>query len=353
MGCETFIPRGSMYLFLDQITCRNEGSARPVLDGVSFFVRSGEVVAVVANPALAGSTLLRFIARSSASDGVLIGTDGSEGGGEDAPGVRNDWRLNSADDGVPPRWETETWRGVSIRRYAVPNPASDDLPDLVLVEDLVEQPGFADADARRGFVRDLRAQHPKPSQRTILYATRDTDDALAVADHVAVLQSGRLAQFGTPAEVYRTPATEFVAQCFGRPTINLFPAILEKDGQALNLRNQSVPLGGRIAEEFCRDVTGGIRPHQVRLLREGGGLRGRVVSVVPASEADGGAAGAKLVEVEVEGFRLRALDPSAADEGSSETWATGDKVVVRIRPEHYVVFDDRGVRLDQVPPRSR
>ena len=342
-----------MYLFLDQITCRNEGSARPILDGVSFFVRSGEVVAVVANPALAAPTLLRFIARSGASDGVLIGTDGSEGNGNDAPGSRSGWRVSAPGDQVPPRWGTEIWRGVSLRRYAAPNPESDDPPDLVLVEDLAEQPGFADAAARRRFVRDLHARHPEPSRRTILYATRDTDDALVVADRVAVLQSGRLVQFGTPEEVYRTPATEFVAQCFGRPTINLFPAILEKDGQALNLRNQSVPLGGRIAEEFCRDVTGGIRPHQVQLLREGGGLRGRVASVVPAGEADGGAAGAALVDVEVEGFRLRALVPAADDDGSSKTWATGDSVVVRIRPEHYVVFDDRGVRLDQVPLRSR
>lgn len=339
-----------MHLFLDQITCRNEGSDRPVLDGVSFFVRSGDVVAVVAHPPLAASSLLRFIARSGARDGVLIGSDGTATTGDHEPVNRRDWRV--IEPSASPRWSAESWRGVTIQRYAFPNRTNDESPDLLLVDDLADDPAFAETGARRAFVRDLHALHPVSRRRTILYATRDTDDALAAADRVAVLQSGRLVQFGTPAEVYDAPQTEFVAELFGRPPINLFPAILEKDGQALNLRNQSVALGGRIAEEFCRDVTGGVRPHQVGLSREGGGLRGRIVSVEPVSSADGGEAGDRLVAVDVEGFRLHALVPAASDGGSAAAWEVDDRVVVRIRPEHYVVFDDRGVRLDQVPRRS-
>ena len=341
-----------MYLFLDQVTCRNEGSDRPVLEGVSFFARSGDVIAVVAHPPPAASSLLRLIARSGPRDGVLIGSDGTEVSADGDPGALRDWRLSEPYDRLAPGWVTESWRGVSIRRYAFAKPPNDELPDLLLIDDLADFPTFAEAGARRAFVRDLHALHPAPGRRTILYATSDTDDALAVAGRVAVLQSGRLVQFGTTAEVYDTPATEFVAQHFGRPAINLFPAILEKDGQALNLRNQSVPLGGRIAEEFCRDVTGGVRPQQVHLSREGGGLRGRVVSVAPASDSHGGAPGEQLVTVEVEGFKLRALVPAAADDGFADAWEADDTVVIRIRPRDYVVFDDRGVRLDQVPLRS-
>ncbi|MXZ71787.1 MAG: TOBE domain-containing protein [Acidobacteria bacterium] len=339
-----------MHLFLDQITCRNEGSDRPVIDGVSLCVRSGDVVSVVAHPPLAASALLRFIVRSSVRDGVLIGSDGTVATGENEPVNRRDWRF--MEPSVPPRWTTESWRGVDLQRFAFPSRANGESPDLLLVDDLAELPAFAETSTRRAFVQDLHALHPVPRRRTILYATRDTDDALAVADRVAVMQSGRLVQFGTPAEVYDAPETEFVAELFGQPPINLFPAILEKDGQALNLRNQSVALGGRIAEEFCRDVTGGVRPQHVRLSREGGGLRGRIVSVEPVSNADGGAAGDTLVAVDVEGFRLRALVPATSDGGSAAAWEVDDRVVVRIRPEHYVVFDDRGVRLDQVPRRS-
>ncbi len=340
-----------MYLFLDRITCRNEGSDRPVLDGVSLFARSGDVIAVVAQPALAASALLRFIARSGARDGVLIGSDGRPQSGDGASAIRADWRDIEGSGESPPRWTTESWCGVTYRRCASPNQTNGEPPDLLLVDELADLPGFADGSARRAFVRDLRARGPGPRRRTIVYATGDTDEALAVADQVAVLKSGRLVQFGTPPEVYDTPATEFVAELFGRPMINLFPAILEKDGQALNLRNQSVPLGGRIAEEFCRDVTGGVRPHHVHLLREGGGLRGRVASVAPIGDGDGGPADDWLVTVEVEGFRLRALVPGTLD-GPAEGWESGERVVVRIRPENYVVFDDRGVRLDQVSLRN-
>ena len=166
----------------------------------------------------------------------------------------------------------------------------------------------------------------------MIYATRDGDDALAVSDRIAVLDRGRIVQSGTPADVHDRPANELVAGLFGRPAINLVPAILEKDGQAVLIGNHTVSLAGRIAEEFCRDVTVGIRPGHVRLRREGAGLRGRVAS----SEPHGGQA---LVTVNVEGVRVRAL--------AADSHAAGERVVVSILPRHYIVFDDRGVRLDQ------
>ena len=369
-----------MYLFLDQVTHRDGGSDRPVLDGVSFFARSGELIAVVTQPASVATGLLAFIGSRDSQDGVLIGSDGSEGAGGDTAGngsgTAHAWRSDIPYDRFPPRWGTETWRGVAFRRYACPDgapdgsdhgPDSDDavegteepasgyssLPDLLLIDDLADHPAFLDAETRRAFLRDLRSLHPAPERRTMFYATRDTDDALAVADRIALLQHGRLVQFGTPAELYGKPATEFVAQCFGRPVINLVPAILEKDGQALLIGNQTVPLAGPIAETYCRDVTAGIRPQHVQLRREGGGLRGRVVSVAPAGDGEDGEAGAALVEVKVEGVMVRALVPAEAERGRTEAWTPGAPAVVRIRPDHYIVFSDRGVRLDQVLLRRR
>ena len=267
-----------MYLFLDQVTCRNEGSDRPVLEGVSFFARSGDVIAVVAHPPPAASSLLRLIARSGPRDGVLIGSDGTEVSADGDPGALRDWRLSEPYDRLAPGWVTESWRGVSIRRYAFAKPPNDELPDLLLIDDLADFPTFAEAGARRAFVRDLHALHPAPGRRTILYATSDTDDALAVADRVAVLQSGRLVQFGTTAEVYDTPATEFVAQHFGRPAINLFPAILEKDGQASTCgisRSRSAAASRRssAAMSLRRPATAGASFERGRRAAWPGGLR--------------------------------------------------------------------------------
>jgi thiamine transport system ATP-binding protein len=47
---------------------------------------------------------------------------------------------------------------------------------------------------------------------TVLYVTHDQDEARAIADQVAVMRAGRLAQVGTPAEIWERPADEFVAE---------------------------------------------------------------------------------------------------------------------------------------------
>ena len=363
-----------MYLFLDEITRRDDGSARPVLDRVSLYARSGEIVSVV-GPAGAGkSALLRFVGRrADGRDHVFMGSEDRREPGQTKPGLVRGWRFGSPGDAFPPRWRSEEWRGTRIRRYAFPNMALDgsereppgewaedadnmhssvtsgdgterrigwkgaapnpeDLPDLLLVDDLSDNPAFTAAAARRAFVRDLRGMRSRPEHRTVIYATRDGDDALAVSDRIAVLERGRIVQCGTPADVHDRPATERVAQCFGRPRINLVPAILEKDGQAILLGNRTVSLAGRIAEEFCRDVTVGIRPQHARLDREGAGWRGRVVSREPCGERS-------LVTVATEGVRVRALVDGAFE--------PEERVVVRILPKHFIVFDDRGVRLEQ------
>ncbi|MCE2540798.1 MAG: TOBE domain-containing protein [Acidobacteria bacterium] len=326
-----------MYVFLDEISRCCEGSERPVLDRVSLHARSGEILSVVGPGGAGKSTLLQFVGeRSDGDGGVFLGTDDAREPGQAKPDLVRGWLSGSPGDVSPPGWRTEERRGVAIRRYAFPSTAlagSFRDPDLLLVDDLAADPAFAAAAARRTFLRDLHGLHPRPGQRTIIYATRDGDDALAVSDRIAVLDRGRIVQAGTPADVRDRPANEFVARLFGQPPINLVPAILEKDGQAILLGNQTVSLAGRIAEEFCRDVTVGIRPRHARLHRDGAGWRGRVVS----SERHGERS---LVTVATEGVRVRAL--------ADEPFDAGERVVVRVLPKHFIVFDDRGVRLDQL-----
>ena len=330
-----------MYLFLDEISRQAEGAEAPVLDRVSLYARSGELLSLVGPGGAGKSTLLQFVGeRSDGDGGVFLGTDDAR---EDArepglakPDLVRGWLTGASGAVVPPGWRTEAWRGVPIRRYAFPNAALDGStrePDLLLVDDLCADPAFAAAAARRAFVRELHGPRAQPGQRTLIYATRDGDDALAVADRIAVLDRGRIVQAGTPGDVLDRPANEMVARLFGQPPINLVPAILEKDGQAILLGNRTVSLAGRIAEEFCRDVTVGIRPRHARLHRDGAGWRGRVVSSAPYGEQS-------LVTVAAEGVRVQAL--------ADEPFDADERVVVRILPKHFIVFDDRGVRLDQL-----
>jgi len=63
---------------------------------------------------------------------------------------------------------------------------------------------------------------------TTLYVTHDQEEALAISDHVAVMYGGVIEQMGTPAEMYTSPATPFVAEFIG--TMNRLEATIVDGG---------------------------------------------------------------------------------------------------------------------------
>ena len=56
---------------------------------------------------------------------------------------------------------------------------------------------------------------------TALYVTHDQEEAMTIADQLVVLDAGRIAQRGTPEELYRRPSNTFVAGFIGSPSANL------------------------------------------------------------------------------------------------------------------------------------
>lgn len=73
---------------------------------------------------------------------------------------------------------------------------------------------------------------------TTLFVTHDQEEALAVADRVAVMQSGTIEQIGTPEELYRSPATPFVAEFIGLS--NRVPGVVSAGG--VDVLGQHLPL---------------------------------------------------------------------------------------------------------------
>ncbi|QIO21376.1 ABC transporter ATP-binding protein [Haloarcula sp. JP-L23] len=93
---------------------------------------------------------------------------------------------------------------------------------------------------------------------TTLYVTHDQEEAMSLADRIAVMNGGRIEQVGTPEEVYRRPNSEFVAAFLGDPSMNVFD-VTDEGGPVVDALTATKPPGARRV---------GIRPEDVYLAGE-------------------------------------------------------------------------------------
>ncbi|MDB5333980.1 MAG: cysA [Phycisphaerales bacterium] len=140
---------------------------------------------------------------------------------------------------------------------------------------LLDEPfGALDAKVRRELRQWLRQLHHDVGVTTI-FVTHDQEEALEVADRVAVMNKGVIEQIGTPTEVYDHPATPFVQTFLG--TVNLFRGRiaedLQKSGETSNGRDPTSP--GK--------ATAFVRPHDVEISRLANGHPGLVGEVISTS----------------------------------------------------------------------
>jgi sulfate/thiosulfate transport system ATP-binding protein len=84
---------------------------------------------------------------------------------------------------------------------------------------LLDEPfGALDAQVRKELRRWLRDIHQRTGQTTV-FVTHDQDEALELADRVAILRRGSIEQVGTPDDIYNQPASAFVASFVGQATV--------------------------------------------------------------------------------------------------------------------------------------
>lgn len=125
---------------------------------------------------------------------------------------------------------------------------------------LFDDPFSAQDPRIRGHVRSVTAQWQRDLGRTSIFTTRMPEEALTLADQVAVMNLGWVHQVGTPKELYDRPADMFVAGFMGNPVMNLIPG--EPDGQRVKLPFADVPISHELSEKIkrMRVVAVGIRP---------------------------------------------------------------------------------------------
>ena len=137
---------------------------------------------------------------------------------------------------------------------------------IALARALATSPGLLLLDeplsALDAIVRVQLRQEIKRLQRqlgvTTIMVTHDQEEALSVADRIVVMNHGVIEQVGTPLQVYREPASAFVADFVGR--INALPA-RTADGGVLQIGQHRIPVGH--AGAAGRDVTVYLRPEDV------------------------------------------------------------------------------------------
>ena len=100
---------------------------------------------------------------------------------------------------------------------------------------------------------------------TSLYVTHDQLEAMTLADRLVVLNGGKIEQLGTPLEVYRRPASTFVAAFIGSPAMNLVPAVV--DGGKMRVGEGSLPLAAAVD---ASEITIGLRAEDLRMTQDEG-----------------------------------------------------------------------------------
>jgi ABC-type sugar transport system ATPase subunit len=169
---------------------------------------------------------------------------------------------------------------------------------------------------------------------TSVYVTHDQEEAMTLSDAIAVMSDGRLEQYGTPEEIYRRPATEFVASFVGKPRMNLMDAVVDKQGTL------SVPdsqLTAQAAPDLPEQIRLGVRAENVRLSRkpaDGTEISAKVRLIEPI-----GAATDLTVITGSVSLKVRA--------GAFEDYSVGDEVWIGFDESNLHLFDTQsGARLE-------
>jgi sn-glycerol 3-phosphate transport system ATP-binding protein len=122
-----------------------------------------------------------------------------------------------------------------------------------------------DAKLRVQMRLEIRRLHNR-LKATSIFVTHDQVEAMTLADQVVVMNKGTIEQVGAPTEVYRRPATKFVATFIGSPAMNLIKGRVAAPGRVEIANGGALEYEAKAFEAVAgREVEVGVRPEDVVL----------------------------------------------------------------------------------------
>lgn len=182
-----------------------------------------------------------------------------------------------------------------------------------------------DAKLRTAMRIELRKLHDRIGA-TSIFVTHDQVEAMTLADRIVVIDQGRIAQMGTPHDIYHRPQSRFVADFIGSPAINIFDATVQPDGEtaatSFGLTLRVVDLEPEIAGG--NRITLGVRPENLTI-----GDRGLPVTLEHIEDMGN----QKVLFCDARGTEIRVVGPGDG------AFSTGSVLHLSVREGRVILLD--------------
>ena len=142
---------------------------------------------------------------------------------------------------------------------------------------LMDEPlGTLDAEFRELMCLELRKLHNNIDATTV-YVTHDQLEAMSMGDRIAVMNEGKILQYGSPKDIYTKPKTKFVGAFIGSPSMNFIPINhgIETGNQSVRIDNEEYKIPKSKESSNSQNNILGVRPEKM-FLSDNKGIPGEV-----------------------------------------------------------------------------
>ena len=199
---------------------------------------------------------------------------------------------------------------------------------------MMDEPlGALDAEFRERMAEELRNLHDR-MEATTVYVTHDQLEAMQMGDKIVVMNHGVIEQFGVPQDIYDKPASMFVADFVGSPSMNFlgFMGSIEAGENIITVNDLPIAVP-KIRESISGELVLGVRPEQISF-SDSSKFRGEVTSTEYLGTT-------QIIIIQGSDWELKVRAPA------DQTFKIGENVGCEFKAETLSLFDRKTGRALQ------